>query len=134
MLLKIEENMTIDQINTDLQNKFPHIKLVFFKHKNKNDVDVAETRVTELYIPLKQIYSNMRNAHLNVNGNLQVRRLEQKINEITGTRAQVFRRSGKLWLETLTTDNKTLTEISKMAEESISEILKLEDNDYNEQE
>lgn len=132
MLLKIEENMTIDQINADLHTKFPHIKLVFFKPLNSDNIDEAKERVTELYKPLKNIYKGLRNAHINVNGNLQARSLELKINEITGARVQIFRRSGKLWLETLTTDNKTLAELSRIATDSITDVDATEPLDYQE--
>ena len=39
MLLKIERNMTIDQVNHNLHTKFPYLKLVFFKQANNNEED-----------------------------------------------------------------------------------------------
>jgi hypothetical protein len=64
----------------------------------------------------------LRNALINLNGNLQVRNLETKINEITGARVQVFRRSGNVWLETLTTDNKKLADLNKIASNTLNKI------------
>lgn len=75
-----------------------------------------------LYTPLIDIYPNLRNALINLNGNLQVRNLETKINEITGARVQVFRRSGNVWLETLTTDNKKLADLNKIASNTLNKI------------
>jgi len=126
MLLKIEESLTINQINADLHQKFPYLKLVFFNKKNHNRANETKARVTELDKQLGLLFPAMRNAHINVSGNMQARTLEQKIEDLTGITVQIFRRSGKSWLETLTTDNKTLCELSKMAVES------LEDQNLNE--
>jgi hypothetical protein len=133
MLLKIERNMTIDQVNHNLHTKFPYLKLVFFKQANNNEEDNSENRITALYTPLIDIYPNLRNALINLNGNLQVRNLETKINEITGARVQVFRRSGNVWLETLTTDNKTLADLNKIASNTLNKIVLTEPTDYQEQ-
>ena len=133
MLLKIERNMTIDQVNHNLHTKFPYLKLVFFKQDNNNEEDNSENRITALYTPLIDIYPNLRNALINLNGNLQVRNLETKINEITGARVQVFRRSGNVWLETLTTDNKTLADLNKIASNTLNKIDLTEPTDYQEQ-
>ncbi len=133
MLLKIERNMTIDQVNHNLHTKFPYLKLVFFKQANNNEEDNSENRITALYTPLIDIYPNLRNALINLNGNLQVRNLETKINEITGARVQVFRRSGNVWLETLTTDNKTLADLNKIASNTLNKIDLTEPTDYQEQ-
>jgi hypothetical protein len=125
--------MTIDQVNHNLHTKFPYLKLVFFKQANNNEEDNSENRITALYTPLIDIYPNLRNALINLNGNLQVRNLETKINEITGARVQVFRRSGNVWLETLTTDNKTLADLNKIASNTLNKIDLTEPTDYQEQ-
>jgi len=133
MLLKIEETSTIDKINESLHDKFPYLKLVFFNEDSSDAIPSAKNRITELYKPLSVLFKKMRNAHINVNGNLQVRTLEQKIYLLTGIQVQIFRRSGKVWLETLTTDSKTLSELSRMATESLENISQDELTDYHEQ-
>ena len=58
-----------------------------------------------------------RTAHISINGHQKVDTLEQHFNDHFGINIQVFRKSGKSWLQTTTTDEWTLTEQNKKGEE-----------------
>lgn len=56
-------------------------------------------------------------GHLVINAAMTVNDLEQRFSDIYGLAVQVFRKSGRVWLETTVTDGWTLAEQNEQGEE-----------------
>ena len=69
---------------------------------------------------LGEITSSPRFGKISIHGHQKVRTLEKHFNELFGVDIQVFRKSGNNWLQTIVTDDWSLSEQNKMGEEWIS--------------
>lgn len=103
--VNIENTIKISEIKKTFNDKFPFLKIEFFKHKHK----------TLQGSPKKDIITNdfsisiSTNDYLNLfNENVLVSDLEKQFADKFKLSAQIFRKSGKSWLETTFTDSWTL--------------------------
>ena len=90
--------------------------------------------VQEKDMPLKQLSPNIKTGQLLIERNTPVWQLERLFEDEYALHAQVFRKSGKTWLETSVTDNLTLEEqqAKAAASENIHQEF-VEPMDYREQ-
>lgn len=102
----IEPNSSISQVQREFNHIFPYLKLEFFKHFHtihglspKKDLITADQ-------PLK--LKKKTTTPLEVTEDMPVSALEQIFKDYFGLSAQVFRKSGRSWLETSLTDDWTL--------------------------
>jgi hypothetical protein len=108
MNITINNNTTISLIKKEFNEWFPYLKLEFFRRKHvayqansKNDLLNAEQT-------LIQFQKKHHNGEIVITENMTVAELEKQFQEIFGVSTQVFRKSGRSWIETSVTDDWTL--------------------------
>lgn len=106
--LIINSEKKISVIKEEFNHEFPFLKLEFFKHKHAINKGNHYTDMIQNDFTLKQLHKNNGNTSLVVTEDMQVGVLEQLFQEKFGISAQVFRKSGRSWLETSVTDDWTL--------------------------
>lgn len=106
--LTLNTNQTIENIKESFALAFPYLKLEFFKHKHKHLEGNAKKDLFESNISLKELPKKYQKGFIHVTEEMSVSTLEQSIEVQFGLSAQVFRKSGKSWLETTKTDDWTL--------------------------
>ncbi len=106
MIIHIKENTTITDIQNEFESKFPYLKLMFFKkphHEHegsaKKDLMSGASKITS---------AKQHNGKITFDENTTVIELEDLFREHFGLNVQVFRKSGRSWIETTVTDNWTL--------------------------
>lgn len=107
-MLSIQEGMSLTNVQSDFNNEFPYLKLEFFKHRH--DIHGANSR-RDLLKPDGVLRSKSREAAqdmLVISGSMTVADFEQLFQDNFGLSVQVFRKSGRAWLETTFTDDWTL--------------------------
>lgn len=106
----IDNNMKIKDLQADFQKKFPFLKLEFYagSHRVGESSPARERLDGELLVD--EVRSVHEVGHLTIHEAMSVATLEQQFLEKYGLNAQVFRRSGNLWLQTSATDYWTLAE------------------------
>jgi len=110
MKLELASNKTIGEIQAAFSGYFPNLKLAFFSKPHKAyKSSAAKFLIQEKDMPLSKL-SSLLNApkSLILEQNMPVWQLERLLEEECGLHVQVFRRSGKIWLETSRTDDLTL--------------------------
>jgi len=108
MILTIKDDRKISEIQESFNTSFPYLKLEFFKKMHgvkelspfKGMVDSDKT--------IGQIRTIQNDGFITVTPKMTVAELEQEFGKIFGLSAQVFRKSGKMWIETTVTDKWTL--------------------------
>lgn len=122
MKLKISPDLTIGQIQAEFATFFPNLKPVFFtKPHNAYKGSPAKFIVSERETRLSTLSSKVpENAVLQLELDMSVWELEQHFENEYGLHMQVFRRSGNTWLETSVTDNLSLEQQEKKAEDSLN--------------
>jgi hypothetical protein len=117
MILKIEPDKTIALIQQEFNTAFPFLKIEFFKNGKtlqrmyttkelvNNEATLAAARLTSVQ------------GEILVVDTMTVKELEQDFFNSFGLTVQVFRKSGRLWLETTMTDNWTLKQQNQHGKE-----------------
>lgn len=110
MTIDLAPNTTMGELQTAFTAHFPNLKLAFFSKPHKEfKSSPAKFMIQDKSMALSELTSLLKNSsQLLLESNMQVRQLEGLFENEFGLHVQVFRRSGKIWLETSKTDDLTL--------------------------
>ncbi len=118
MIIKIDNNRKISAVQTEFNKVYPYLKLEFFSKKhsvNDNSTKKYIEPNTKTLVEFGSIRTSR--GEINISPQMTVADLEQSLNDNYGLSVQVFRKSGKVWLETTFTDGWTLEEQNMQGEE-----------------
>jgi hypothetical protein len=118
MKIMIDRNKQISAIQTEFNHTFPYLKLEFFSKSH----GVGEASAKQNLVPSNkklEDFVGFQNSkgELSITAAMTVKDLEQNFKDAYGLSVQVFRKSGKVWLETTVTDGWTLEEQNLQGEE-----------------
>lgn len=117
MKILINDQRKISAIQKEFNEMFPYLKIEFFDEPHKVGAPSSKKIIKH---PIKTI-GECRKSHtqgtIAITPDMTVADLERAFNDIYGLSVQVFRKSGKVWLETTVTDNWTLEKQNKEGEE-----------------
>jgi hypothetical protein len=110
MTITITKDRIIKDIQKEFNLEYPFLKIEFFKkgYQMKRSVYKETGLSKEMMVGLNKLGSSLEG--LQITGNMTVKELERKCEEVLGLSVQVYRKSGNLWLETTMTDNWTLNQ------------------------
>lgn len=110
MKITINDQQSISDIRDSFNKLFPFLKLEFFSKRHQS----GEASSLKFLIPKETMLKECRTIHyteeLFITPDMRVQELEELLWTRLGLGVQVFRKSGKVWLETILTDNWTLAE------------------------
>jgi len=106
-LLYISEDTRIGKIKTDFNAEYPFLKIDFLKGDAAN-----KTRAEEF----EKINAGKKVDNIDINKQKTVAQLKKDFKEIFGLTAEVFRKSGTVWIETSLTEDWTLEQQNSEAE------------------
>src|SRR5688500_5186978 len=118
MKIKISDKRKISAIQKEFSDTFPYLRLEFFSKPNSRKIRFDKV---SLIVAENKTIGECRKVHNNtsitITPGMKVSKLEQDFMDDLGLYVQVFRKSGKVWLETTMTDDWTLAEQNKEGEE-----------------
>ena len=117
MKIAINDHRKIYAIQEEFNGIFPYLKLEFFSKPHKNGGASPKTLVKHNNGTLGECRTVHHKGDLTIIPEMTVSDLEQNFGDVYGLGVQVFRKSGKSWLETTVTDNWTLAEQNKQGED-----------------
>ena len=118
MEININENHRLCDIQKAFSMHFPFLKIEFFAFETGEEkVFSPKHLITNTETKIGEITPLLRKGKISIHGHQKVRTLEQHFNEFFGVEIQVFRKSGNEWLQTIVTDDWSLSEQNKMGEE-----------------
>ena len=106
----ITDNRTLKQLKEEFAQKFPFLKIEFYKGKHEDGQASHIKEQLDDRQPIGQVRTTHAEGDFHINGRLKVSTFEKRIWDQYGLNVQVFRRSGNLWLQTTATDHWSLTE------------------------
>ena len=115
--LEISDDKKIKEIKEEFNNKFPHLKIEFFSEEHQEGEASNNSGLLDEELYLKDIRKNHTNGTLSINGHLKTSTLASNFHDHFGVNIQVYRKSGKLWLQTASTDDWTLSHQEQKGEE-----------------
>lgn len=108
MILKISDNQKLSEVRDEFNKLFPFLKLEFFKHKHGVRVGNAKSDMLSSDMTFKKASKKHNEGGIVIKESMSVADLEQLFQEVFGVSAQVFRKSGRSWIETSVTDDWSL--------------------------
>jgi len=103
----INDKQKIASVQQEFSKCFPYLKLEFYSRSHKPGKGSAHGMITD-----RLTFGECRKTHVNgaltISPEMTVADLEQAFGTTYGLGVQVFRKSGKVWLQTTVTDNWTL--------------------------
>lgn len=108
MKINIKSNRTITDIREEFNGYYPFLKLEFFKKPHEESESSLRKEMIPGTFTLGEIMKIKKEGVVNLKNSMTVAELEQELRDIYGLFGQVFRKSGRVWLETTVTDNLTL--------------------------
>lgn len=109
MEIILNNDMTLAEIQAIFHEQFPHLKLEFYTQSHSKMEGTSEQyKIKNVQQKLSEIRSTDTEGHLSINGNCKVKTLEENFERQYGLFVQIFRLSGKLWLQTTRSDDWTL--------------------------
>lgn len=108
MKLRITPTRLISEVQSEFNHAFPFLKLEFFQNKLRLQSNFKPEIKMSPSSRIGECQSFISEGEIEITKKMIGRELEQKLKEQFGLVAQIFRRSGNLWLQTTMTDNWTL--------------------------
>jgi hypothetical protein len=124
----ISDERKLIEIQKDFNSYFPFLKLEFFKVPHKIGEGSAKNLLLDSNKLIRDIRSNRPASHLAFKDTMTVNQLEMLIFSEFGLAAQVFRKSGNVWLETSATDNWSLLQQNNEGAELSTQIKENREN------
>jgi len=136
MEIIISPSKKLSQVQDEFRKRFTHLKLEFFDRKPEAvPGKKSEAKLLNNNLLLKEVPGFRSEGSIALNGLRTVAELEKDFQTQFGLFAEIFRKSGKIWLRTSTTDQWTLDEQNHEGRESDSSFHEqTEGEDYHEQE
>jgi hypothetical protein len=106
MKIIIAGERSLQEIQHEFNAAYPYLKIEFFPPQHKKPSPAA-TRLGKV-LRIDEARKQRNTGDLMLDDELKVSELEKELSEIYGLNAQVFRKSGNIWLETTMTDGWTL--------------------------
>lgn len=135
MEIKFDKSTRLSQLQADFGKRFNYLKIEFFKLKSGPQDSYKATDILKNTLNIGEVSSKVNMDTFHIDGLMRAGEVERKFSEKLGINVQIFRKSGKVWLITSSSDGLTLDELNAQAREK-EEIKKEEkdENDYHEQE
>jgi hypothetical protein len=108
MVLTIKDNQKLSEVKDEFNSRFPYLKLEFFRHKHGVNQSNPKSDMLSADLTFEKVRRKHTEGAIVVKENMSVADLEQLFQDIFGISAQVFRKSGRSWIETSVTDDWSL--------------------------
>ena len=118
----ITSRKSIEEIQREFGKLFPYLKLEFYKksHKTGEGSPIKDEIKSDKL--LSDLIEESVNKELMIFPSMQVCELEQQFETLFNLHVQVWRKSGSIWLQTISTDEWTLEAQNSHGKESVKSI------------
>ena len=117
--MQLHRNDRLVDIQQAFTNRYPYLKLEFYSgHHNTGEGSPLRNQLDHNR-PISDFVGLLENQSFSIHPNKRIATLEAEIYDRFGINAQVFRRSGDLWLQTSATDSWTLGVANRKGENSV---------------
>ena len=117
----ITDSKKLIEVKREFSKKFPYLKLEFYaKHHEEGEGSEAKLLIDDEHT-IGFARATHQEGDLSIDEHLKVGIFERMFFEKYGLNAQVFRKSGSIWLQTIKTDEWTLAEQNIRGERSVKQ-------------
>ncbi|NUM50898.1 MAG: hypothetical protein HUU48_07250 [Flavobacteriales bacterium] len=120
MKMLIDKNKKLNTIQNEFEKIFPFLKIEFYKRAHSQGEGSAKKNTLDVELTIGEVQKKNASGTIEIHKLMTVAELESAFTEVFGLAVQVFRKSGKVWLQTTTTDDWTLAEQDQRASEKVA--------------
>lgn len=113
------KSLKISDIQKMFEKEFPYLKIEFFTKKHQSYEGSPKSQMVDKNTPISKLTDKL--GEIEIHEDMTVNEVERLFEEKLGLHVQVFRKSGRTYLETSVTDNWTLKKQNEVGKE-ISEL------------
>src|SRR5688500_9591017 len=117
MEIIINDHRKIFAIQKDFSEMFPYLKLEFFGKPHKVGAPSSKEIMKHPSKTVGQCRMIHNKGTLTITPSMTVADMEQAFSDVYGLSVQIFRKSGRVWLETTATDGWTLDKQNTQGQE-----------------
>lgn len=110
MKLEIKNNYSINDLKEAFSSAFPGLKLEFVKHSHTSGEGSSSDEIIKGNPQLWELRKFHTEMTIELDALQKVSEVEELFKNKFGLHIQVFRKSGNVWIETVNTDNWTLSQ------------------------
>ncbi len=115
----IQDSRSIKDIQEEFHQIFPGLKMVFYQTQHGEHEGSEKEMEYASDHKLSDIRVLQTEGNIEILPDMTVRELEQAFEKLFGLHIQIFRQSGAVWLQTIHTDDWTLTKQNEKGIETI---------------
>ena len=108
MKMHIHHDDTFEQVQRSFNAEFPYLKLEFFTRPHEKGKPTEKQFMVNVKRTVDSCNPDLKDVTVSIPTAMTVQELETVFQDELGLYIQVFRKSGKVWLETTATDNWSL--------------------------
>ena len=108
--MKISNNKKLKEIQNEFNKMFPFLKLEFYNEDQVAGEGSPPMQLLNNERTIGEVSSKPIEEELDFDGQVKVKTLGQKFYELFGLNIQIFRKSGNMWLHTMSSDEWTLNQ------------------------
>ena len=120
--LIIDPDQPISSLQKQFTNLFPYLKIECFNSVHQKTEGSAKRKMHHPETHLRSCMHGNKYGSMSISPVMSVAQLEEHFKKEFGLNIQVFRKSGKLWLETTATDFWTLLQQNDEGRSTVEEI------------
>jgi hypothetical protein len=102
--------ITLKEIKEQFNRKFPNLKIEFFEHEHEVGEASPKQAIFDDSFRLKDVRKEGSMKPISIHGNTKTSSLENHFEEEYGMHVQVYKKRGKTWIQTTSTDDWTLSQ------------------------
>jgi hypothetical protein len=122
--LLINAERSIKDLQDDFTEAYPFLRLEFFRNEKARQDRYPAAKQIPSQRKLKEAWTRKKEeGELEIRDDMTVLELENALMDRFGLAAQVFRKSGNIWLETIRTDSWTLSHQNRHGMEISNEVI-----------
>ncbi len=111
--MKINQTTTLAEIQTAFSHAFRYLRIEFYRTHHESGEGTSNREKIQVDQTVGEAGKITSSSNLDFDGSSLISAFEHLLEKEYGLHAQVFRRSGNLWLQTTTTDHWTLDEANR---------------------
>lgn len=116
--MKIERDLTVKDLMTKFATEFPLLQLRFYKKPHDHFEGSKSRDEVSHSLSLSELNPDLNGGEIILTKEMSVDELETILEDKFGLHAQVFRKSGDIWLQTSKTDSWSLERHTQSAQQS----------------
>ena len=122
MEIIVDKRKKLIEIKKEFQKRFPYLKVEFYREQHGVGEGSPKGMTLNEDLTIAEVQTKEATGSFTLTGLTTVANLEDAFAQCFGLSVQVFRKSGKLWIQTTATDQWTLAEQNKNAMQQHDEL------------